>query len=495
MNRSISSSKGYHFKPRLGGSVSDPLNLETWSDDNECSTCAPSPAGRDRQLGDQSLVPLPDELQHDPLNLEEKIDDFRTLVTNYQQNRSREQLHGRKSSSESIKEKRKRKGRDRLKSRSESSTTEDELNQSNIPFASNKQKPPFVHKAAAYRYGNYDQYYGYRNNGAFQEDVRMKVLQSEWFQGKDCLDIGSNTGQMTIAIARQFGPRKIVGIDIDSKLVCIASKNLHRHFVPTAMPDGRPFPLSLLMSCGPVNWMKKGDVGGFPGNVQFKQGNYIPISDKDMQRTKPEYDVILCLSLTKWVHLNWGDIGLKRMFQKIYHHLHPGGRLILEPQPWSSYSKRKKLTATIFENYKNIQFFPDQFHDYLMSSEVGFTQHQFLGISDNKSPGFQRPLHMYCKVPILPATLPTISISETGLDTIVQNQVDQISEDPVIFNDPERMETKGSRKDQEDTLEINSDGMELSEEVGSRELTIENSVIGNKERKSFNVDQQAVMNK
>ena len=271
MNRSISSSKGYHFKPRLGGSVSDPLNLETWSDDNECSTCAPSPAGRDRQLGDQSLVPLPDELQHDPLNLEEKIDDFRTLVTNYQQNRSREQLHGRKSSSESIKEKRKRKGRDRLKSRSESSTTEDELNQSNISFASNKQKPPFVHKAAVYRYGNYDQYYGYRNNGAFQEDVRMKVLQSEWFQGKDCLDIGSNTGQMTIAIARQFGPRKIVGIDIDSKLVCIASKNLHRHFVPTAMPDGRPFPLSLLMSCGPVNWMKKGDAGGFPGNVQFKQ--------------------------------------------------------------------------------------------------------------------------------------------------------------------------------------------------------------------------------
>ena len=102
---------------------------------------------------------------------------------------------------------------------------------------------------------------------------------------------------------------------------------------------------------------------------------------------------------------------------------------------------------------------------------------------------------MYCKVPILPATLPTISISETGIDTLIQNQVDQISEDPVIFNDPERMETKGSRKDQEDTLEMNSDGMELSEEVGSRELTIENSVIGNEERKSFNTDQQTVMNK
>ena len=64
----------------------------------------------------------------------------------------------------------------------------------------------------------------------------------------------------------------------------------------------------------------------------------------DQQRE--EYDVILALSLTKWIHLNNGDTGLKRFFRRIFNHLRPGGKLILEPQPWSSYKKKKKLTVS-----------------------------------------------------------------------------------------------------------------------------------------------------
>ena len=86
------------------------------------------------------------------------------------------------------------------------------------------------------------------------------------------------------------------------------------------------------------------------------QENYVPASDLDVASTRPQYDVILALSITKWVHLNWGDAGLRRMFRKMYRHLKPGGRLVLEPQPFSSYSRKKKLTVSMADKPHHINY-------------------------------------------------------------------------------------------------------------------------------------------
>ena len=77
------------------------------------------------------------------------------------------------------------------------------------------------------------------------------------------------------------------------------------------------------------------------------QGNYVPETNESLESVRPEYDVILALSLTKWIHLNWGDVGIKRFFRKIYCHLRPGGRFIVEPQPFSSYARKKKVTVRL----------------------------------------------------------------------------------------------------------------------------------------------------
>ena len=44
------------------------------------------------------------------------------------------------------------------------------------------------------------------------------------------------------------------------------------------------------------------------------------------------YSVIMCLSTTKWIHFNWGDDGIKRLFQRVYNSLCPGGMFILAAQ-------------------------------------------------------------------------------------------------------------------------------------------------------------------
>lgn len=84
----------------------------------------------------------------------------------------------------------------------------------------------------------------------------------------------------------------------------------------------------------------------FPENVSFRTFNYAVTEELQMSSDKQQYDLILCLSLTKWIHLNCGDAGLKMTFRRMFNQLRPGGKLILEAQNWASYKKRKKLTVS-----------------------------------------------------------------------------------------------------------------------------------------------------
>ncbi|XP_060069259.1 7SK snRNA methylphosphate capping enzyme-like [Ylistrum balloti] len=253
-------------------------------------------------------------------------------------------------------------------------------------------------KKGKFVYGNYNRYYGYRNPDT-ADDYRLMSFRKEWFEGKDAIDIGCNVGHVTLAIAKEMHPRKIIGIDIDSSLIAAARKNV-RHYISKENMGCGSFPISNTLNYGPIAAPPVNEVYSFPKfphNVVFVQGNYVLEREELLELQKEDYDVILALSLTKWVHLNFGDDGLKRMFKRIYRQLRPGGRLILEPQPWSSYKKKKKLTPEIFENFKRISLKPEQFSDYLLSKEVGFSTCEVVDTPFNKSKGFRRTIQLFTK--------------------------------------------------------------------------------------------------
>ncbi|XP_030764157.1 probable RNA methyltransferase bin3 isoform X2 [Sitophilus oryzae] len=268
--------------------------------------------------------------------------------------------------------------------------------------------PMFKEKNKRFQYGNYNRYYGYRNPNN-ETDHRLRVFSHHpyLFEGKDILDIGCNIGHITLSVARDFRAKTVTGIDIDPKLISIARKNI-KHYVKTEnsparlerTSNGSKLTSTDVLSSR-FNETQKGR--GFPYNVTFKQCNYVPEDENLLALEQPQFDVILCLSITKWIHMNWGDNGLKLTFRRMYEQLRPGGRLILEPQHWASYKNKKNLTETIYRNYQAIEFFPDKFTEYLLSPAVGFAKSEILGYPQHKSSGFRRPIQVFTKSTMFPS--------------------------------------------------------------------------------------------
>lgn len=79
-------------------------------------------------------------------------------------------------------------------------------------------------------------------------------------------------------------------------------------------------------------------------------------------------DAALCLSVTKWIQLNWGDDGLKRMFRQVYDSLAPGGVFIVEPQPWKSYRqafRKQKMPEETRVHFRAITLKPQLYAEHL----------------------------------------------------------------------------------------------------------------------------------
>lgn len=242
-----------------------------------------------------------------------------------------------------------------------------------------------------------------------EEDPRFKVLKKEWFEDKDCLDIGCNSGLITINIAKKFSCRTILGIDIDNDRVNDAWWHLRKIARKEKTGNGNLVTTKSKVVKG-VNELecaetcstspKNDEIGTLSVErdlldiVSFRSENFVT-----SWRSLPleHYDTIVCLSVTKWVHLNWGDKGLISFFAKIWRLLHPGGIFILEPQPWESYYKNRLTTETTQRNYSSIVYKPEFFQEILLD-KIGFrTVEQATSSVSGAVMGFDRPVLVFRK--------------------------------------------------------------------------------------------------
>lgn len=104
--------------------------------------------------------------------------------------------------------------------------------------------------------------------------------------------------------------------------------------------------------------------------LNYRTENYIESASKE------QFDTILCMSTVKWVHLCYGDIGVKALFLKAYEQLAEGGFFVFEQQPWKSYKKQKHHKPEFKDCIlgDGIKMRPNMFKSYL--KHIGFTLFQ-----------------------------------------------------------------------------------------------------------------------
>lgn len=263
-------------------------------------------------------------------------------------------------------------------------------------------------------------------------DMRISLLQPEWIKCKRVLDIGCNAGAISIDLAQRFEPYRCTGVDIDKSLVREAKKQVTRAFstqgpLNTIMgnSNGEPLyegppkqgyfpqafprmfgnlqtpPSDYLYQMAPAiesteTRVRKGELRRatampkemrlFPRNIRFECAEWV---NEDIDDDRAGYDLILAFSISKWIHLNQGDQGIRYLFTKVFEVLRPSGKFVLEAQPWSSYVKARKMTDELKSNYEKLELRPDDFRRILLE-EIGFEKCEDLG--EVGEGGFKRSL-------------------------------------------------------------------------------------------------------
>lgn len=145
-----------------------------------------------------------------------------------------------------------------------------------------------------HEHGNYHNYYHHRS------DDRLALLPPSLFAGQRVLDLGCNAGNLTLQVLESFGALKARGVDIDPVLI------------------------------GQAEAQTKGDEA-----VEWELADFM---QEEYDFGAGQWDTIMLLSITKWLHLHHLDEGMRKLFRRLFEALPRGGVLLVEPQERENYA-------------------------------------------------------------------------------------------------------------------------------------------------------------
>lgn len=224
------------------------------------------------------------------------------------------------------------------------------------------------------KYGNYEEYYDYRTS-----DDRIDTLKP-YLNDKEILDIGCHMGVVAKDVYLQTDYKFYLGCDIDHTLI----RKAIRVVTDAIIENEYRLPVSVGRYLNLEE--KKKLLNKY--NLQF---NYADIMKHII---KYKFDIVLCLSVIKWIHLEHHDAGLQRFLEMVYSLLNTSGIFVLELHDSDSYWK--KLHPLNYETYLSLQISPEDIPRILIE-QVGFSRFEILGLQDQIGGFKRRNLYLFYK--------------------------------------------------------------------------------------------------
>lgn len=183
----------------------------------------------------------------------------------------------------------------------------------------------------AARFGNFINYYSFHTSKERIKNLHPKMFPPADSEQIHCLDIGCNSGELTgelYVYLKDIYPGseiKILAIDIDPTLIERAQERNTNRNISFATSD-----------------------------ITTEKGCKL-IKDYIHNENKDKFDIIFCFSVTMWIHINNGDLGLQNLLKFIKVN---SRSVIIEPQPWKCYKnaqRRMKRSGKCFELFNSLQ--------------------------------------------------------------------------------------------------------------------------------------------